>query len=339
MNGSRIKKWLGILCLGGILLGAVWEAYIALLSPPAVPYFAQIVDIPRGTSLSHVAGLLHNSHLIRDKEAFVWMGRLSGAERKIISGEYALDTEMDASAILSKIVNGTVVQHAVTIPEGYSLIQVAGLLEEKRLINRQAFLHTARDQAFIQSLGLHVSSLEGYLFPDTYYFARPVNPKTVIQSFIRRLQETLTADLKHRAKDMGMPIHAVLTLASIIEKETANSDERNLISGVFHNRLRQNIPLQSDPTVVYALRAFDGNITKQDLRVNSPYNTYRVLGLPPGPIANPGKAAIEAALYPATTDFLYFVSRNNGSHKFSATLDEHNQAVQQYQVRLTGRSS
>jgi UPF0755 protein len=138
---------------------------------------------------------------------------------------------------------------------------------------------------------------------------------------------------------MGMTLQEVLTLASVVEKETGLASERPLVSGVFHNRLRKNIPLQSDPTVIYALEYFDGNIRKADLSVNSPYNTYRVRGLPPGPIANPGLAAIQAALYPTPSDFVYFVSRNDGSHQFSVTLAEHNRAVDQYQRRPRGKRS
>ena len=156
---------------------------------------------------------------------------------------------------------------------------------------------------------------------------------------VSRFKQTVTAEHRRGAGELGLSMHQVVTSASVIEKETARPDERPLISGVFHNRLRRNIPLQSDPTVIYALHGFDGNLRKKDLSVESPYNTYRVLGLPPGPIANPGSAAIHAALYPAPTEYLYFVSRNDGSHAFSTTLVEHNRAVRKYQLRQRRRSS
>ena len=198
-------------------------------------------------------------------------------------------------------------------------------------MTRSAFIEAVRDPELIHSLGLEVQSLEGYLFPDTYFLTRSMSNQAVVRLLVSRLQETLTTEFRDRASAIGMSIHEVLTLASVIEKETGLSDERTLISGVFHNRLRRKIPLQSDPTVIYALEMFDGNLRKRDLTVDSPYNTYRVRGLPPGPIANPGAASIRAALFPATTSFLYFVSRNDGSHKFSSTLTEHNSAVRKYQ--------
>lgn len=163
--------------------------------------------------------------------------------------------------------------------------------------------------------------------------------EAVIRRLVGRMRQTLNAELLARADEIGMTTHEVLTLASVIEKETGKPEERGLISGVFHNRLKRNIPLQSDPTVIYALEMYDGNLRKRDLSVKSPYNTYRVKGLPPGPITNPGEAAIRAALYPVPTNFLYFVSRNDGSHKFSATLAEHNSAVKKYQVSQARRAS
>ena len=171
------------------------------------------------------------------------------------------------------------------------------------------------------------------MFPDTYRFARYMPPEFIVRIFVSRFHEMVTPELQAQAKSMEMTFQEIITLASVIEKETGLAAERSLVSGVFHNRLRQNIPLQSDPTVIYALEYFDGNIRKADLSVNSPYNTYKVRGLPPGPIANPGLAAIKAALYPTPSNFVYFVSRNDGSHKFSVTLAEHNKAVDKYQRR------
>lgn len=335
MNKSVVRIVLLLGVLGGGVGGVSW----VLLSPAGSPRVDDIITVPQGASLKSVAGLLEGHRLIRNKIAFVWLAKVAGFERRISPGEYALHSEMTPYAILDKLVRGDVVQHAVTIPEGFSLAQVADLLANKQLLDRENFLRTVHDQAFIRGLGLHVNSLEGYVFPDTYYWTRPVSPETVIRSCLARLHETITPQFQKRAKELGMSIHEVLTLASVIEKETGKPSERPLISGVFHNRLKQDIPLQSDPTVIYALDQFNGDLTKKDLRVDHAYNTYRVKGLPPGPIANPGRAAIEAALYPARTNFLYFVSRNDGSHQFSATLDEHNLAVREYQLRGSGRSS
>lgn len=314
-------------------------AFYTHLQPVGDSSQGMVLDVPEGASLSEVARLLHERHLIKSEWAFVWTGRFLGSDRKIIPGEYALHGGMKPAKILSKMTKGEVVRYAVTIPEGFSVNQIADLLEEKRLVDRKEFMRAAENPALIQTLSLSQPTLEGYLFPDTYQFTRHMKPEMMIKAMVARLKQTVSGEYEARAKELGMRMHQVLTLASVIEKETARPQERSLISGVFHNRLRRNIPLQSDPTVIYAMNEFDGDLRKKDLAIDSPYNTYVVLGLPPGPIANPGKAAIQAALYPLTTDYLYFVSRNDGSHEFSATLAEHNRAVRKYQLRQRRRSS
>jgi UPF0755 protein len=191
----------------------------------------------------------------------------------------------------------------------------------------------ATDRPFLKSLGISAETVEGYLYPDTYRFARPTTAKDVMRAMVDQLGQVLTQEWQVRAKDIHMTIHEVLTLASVIEKETGSGDERPHISSVFHNRLRKKIPLQSDPTVIYGLPNFDGNLHKKDLSHPSPYNTYRWAGLPPGPIASPGAESIRAALYPAPSAYLYFVSKNDGTHEFSTNLIEHNKAVEKYQKR------
>jgi UPF0755 protein len=173
--------------------------------------------------------------------------------------------------------------------------------------------------------------LEGYLFPETYYFARATKPKDVIRTMVDGVKQLWTPELEAQAKRLHLTLHEVLTLASVVEKETGIREERELIAAVFHNRLRRRIPLQSDPTVIYGLTAFDGNLRKRDLLDPSPYNTYRIQGLPPGPIASPGADSIKAALFPSASPYLYFVSRNDGTHYFSASLEEHNRAVEKFQ--------
>ena len=299
----------------------------------------QIVDIPPGTGFTQVAHLLHDKHLLGQEWFFQILGRVQQLDRKIIPGEYELHAGMRPTELLEKLVAGDVYQHSVTIPEGYNVVQIADILDQKGLADKEAILQLNRDPAFIASLNVKAPTLEGYLFPDTYRFPRYTPPEVIVRAFVSRFHEMVTPELLAQAKSMGMTFQEVLTLASVVEKETGLASERPLVSGVFHNRLRQNIPLQSDPTVIYALEYFDGNIRKADLSVNSPYNTYRVRGLPPGPIANPGLAAIQAALYPTPSDFVYFVSRNDGSHKFSTTLAEHNKAVDQYQRRPRSKRS
>lgn len=329
-----------LIIFGFLLLGfGAGFAVMNQLQPVGSASRVVLVDIAEGASLSDVAERLHRRKLIKSDWAFVWMGRFEGLDRKIISGEYEFHGGMAPSAILEKIINGEVIQHTVTIPEGFSMRQIAEVLHERGLADRDAFLRCANDPVFIQTLSLSVDNLEGYLFPDTYRFARHMKPERLIETMVAKFKQTVREEDHGRAAELDLSLHEVMTLASVIEKETAKPDERTLISGVFHNRLQKEIPLQSDPTVIYAVHEFDGNLRKKDLSIDSPYNTYRVVGLPPGPIANPGRAAIHAALYPEPTEYLYFVSRNDGSHEFSTTLAEHNRAVRKYQLRQRRRSS
>ena len=240
---------------------------------------------------------------------------------------------MTPAEILAMLLNGQVVLHPLTIPEGLTIVQIAELASQDGLTDRAEFLRLAKDRAFVASLGIKAETLEGYLYPNTYKFPRAVKAREVLVTMVEQLRQVLGPDLLARMQELKMTMHEVLTLASVIEKETGSGGERSEISAVFHNRLKKHIPLQSDPTVIYGLPAFDGNLHKKDLSSPSPYNTYRVQGLPPGPIANPGFQAIHATLYPSNSSYLYFVSRNDGTHQFSATLIEHNKAVEKYQKR------
>jgi UPF0755 protein len=260
-------------------------------------------------------------------------GKSHSADRKIHAGEYELNAGMLPAEILAKLQSGQVVLHPVTIPEGLTMTQIADVLAQKAVVDPVEFLRLARDRAFVASLGVTSDTLEGYLYPDTYKFPRGMKTKDVVLAMVEHLRQMFGPELQARAEEMKMSVHQVLTLASVIEKETGSGGERPEISAVFHNRLRKHIPLQSDPTVIYGLPNFDGNIRKKDLSNPSPYNTYRWPGLPPGPIANPGVQAIRAALFPSNSHALYFVSRNDGTHQFSATLTEHNEAVEKYQRR------
>jgi len=322
---------LGVAGFGGL-------AFQAMNQPVGEFSETRIIEIPQGASFNQIADRLRKENLIANEWFFSGVARLKGQDRKIIPGEYEFHAGMRPTEILSRMVEGRVYYHTVTIPEGYTIAQITRLLAASELTNLAEFFRLTRDPDMIHSLKLQVPTLEGYLFPDTYFFIRPTPAKEIIRTMVYRLLETFTPEFHARAQELNMTVQEVLTLASVIEKETGLSQERPLVSGVFHNRLRQNIPLQSDPTVIYALEDFDGNIRKEDLLVESPYNTYLVVGLPPGPIANPGEAAIRAALFPTATDFVYFVSRNDGSHKFSATLAEHNEAVEKYQ-RSRGKQS
>ena len=291
------------------------------------------MTIPDRSTFQQVAAQLEQEGLIKSRLAFVWLGRFQSADRKIHAGEFELNPSMAPAEILSRLTTGQVMLHPILIPEGLTMVQIAEIFGQQGLVDPQELLRLMKDPAFIASLGIKADTLEGYLYPDTYKFPRGIKPKEVITAMVEHLRQVYGPDLQARAQELKLTQHEVLTLASVIEKESNSNGEREEISAVFHNRLKKHIPLQSDPTVIYGLPSFDGNIHKKDLSSPSPYNTYRIAGLPPGPIANPGIQSIRATLYPSDSRALYFVSKNDGTHQFSATLEEHNQAVEKYQKR------
>lgn len=334
--------WIIVGTLASIVLSGVlvmqWMTRPAV-DPSSNPPL-RTIDIPDGSTFRQVSALLAKERIISSRWGFLLLGRLTQADRRIIPGEYALHGAMAPRDILAKLLSGQVVLHPVTIPEGLTVAQIAAILDEKGLANAKEFLSLAQDREFIlKTFRLELPNLEGYLFPDTYNFSRHAKAKEMIQTMVERLWQTVTPEARARATDIHMTVHEVLTLASVIEKETGAEGEREMIASVFHNRLRKHIPLQSDPTVIYGMTSFDGNLRRRDLETTTPYNTYRVTGLPPGPIANPGAHSIRATLYPASTTYLYFVSKNNGTHQFSSTLAEHNVAVDRYQRRPSKRAS
>jgi UPF0755 protein len=235
------------------------------------------------------------------------------------------------------LTRGVIITHPITIPEGYNRVQIADLLEQKGLIDKRKFLSLTEEPNLIASYNLSGNTLEGYLYPDTYQFAKGLSAGSIINTMVRRFFEIIQP-YSARIEASDLSLKELITLASIVEKETGRKEESPIIASVFLNRLGKGMHLASDPTVIYGIKDFDGNITRKDLKKNTPYNTYVIRGLPPGPIACPGAAAIKAVLYPAETDYLYFVSKNDGSHHFSKTLAEHNRAVEIYQKRKKGRS-
>ncbi|TKS62142.1 MAG: aminodeoxychorismate lyase [Nitrospira sp.] len=326
-----------------VALGVAAYQTIRWAEGPAIPTQehppSKVVVIPNGSTFQHVAALLESEGLIKNRAVFVLFAKSQSADRKIRAGEYELNPGMTPAEILSELLNGHVLLHPLTIPEGLTIGQIADLAAQDGLTDRADFLRLAKDREFIASLGIKAETLEGYLYPDTYKFPHPTKAREVLVAMVEQLRQVVRPDLLARMQDLKMTMHEMLTLASVIEKETGSGGERPEISAVFHNRLKKRIPLQSDPTVIYGLPAFDGNLHKKDLSNPSPYNTYRVQGLPPGPIANPGIQAIRATLYPSDSRSLYFVSRNDGTHQFSRTLIEHNQAVEKYQKRPFRRAS
>jgi UPF0755 protein len=317
------------------VLGALATFYLWLYynSPTAREGPTQLVSILPGMSLQTIATTLEQAHVIRHRWMFILYVAVWQRGRYLQAGEYALRATMSPAQIVYILRSGRVVHHALTIPEGLTVRDMAALVAVKGLGDRQMLLDLAADRTFIASLGLTVTSLEGYLFPDTYHVPRGIRERDLLRLMVRTLQENYTPEIAAQAQRLGLGQHEVLTLASLIEKEAQIEAERPLIAAVYHNRLQRGMRLQCDPTVIYALgEQFDGNLRKTDLDIDSPYNTYRYPGLPPGPITNPGRRAIEAAVAPAPVDYLYFVATGNGTHQFSSTLPEHNRAVGKYQL-------
>jgi len=239
---------------------------------------------------------------------------------------------MSPAEILEKLVKGDVVLYRLTIPEGYTMRQIADLVGESGVAGRDVFLKALSNRQLIAAQNIDAQSFEGYLFPDTYFFPKDVSAEKIISAMVSRFRTAMTSRRLERAQELGLSVHEVVTLAAMIEKETGAAEERPVISSVFHNRLKRGMRLESDPTVIYGIEDFDGNLTRKHLAEQTPYNTYRIKGLPAGPIANPGEAAIEAALYPADTGYLYFVARKDGTHQFSTNIRDHNRAVAKYQL-------
>jgi UPF0755 protein len=258
--------------------------------------------------------------------------RIMGYSRKIKSGEYLLNPGITPLRVMEILTRGVIITHSVTIPEGFTKEQIAQLLSEKALVDKEQFLSLTESQELLVKYGITSPSLEGYLYPDTYRFGRGLSAASIIASMVNRFFDVV-GPLKRKIEQSGMTLNEVVTLASIVEKETGKDEERAIIASVFLNRLKKRMRLESDPTVIYGIENFNGNITRKDLSTSTPYNTYVIRGLPPGPIASPGFEAIEAVLYPADTKYLFFVSKNDGSHHFSRTLKEHNNAVILYQKR------
>ncbi len=292
-----------------------------------------VVYIKPKTGVQDIAQTLREAGVIRSRWAFLALAYLQGSLTRLHAGEYEFGRSMSLREILRKLEAGRVITHQVTIPEGFTAQDIARLLAGELLVDVERFSALVSDAQFAEGLGVVGDSLEGYLYPDTYRLTRGMGEEEIIRVMVNRFRQTAPTDLEAQAQRLGLDVHAAVTLASLIEKEAKLDSERSLISAVFHNRLRRNMPLQSDPTAVYGDSGPQRRITSVDLRRQTPYNTYLKSGLPPGPIANPGLASLKAALSPARVNFLYFVAKNDGSHFFSRTLEQHAQAVRKYQGR------
>jgi len=292
----------------------------------------ELITVLPGQQLKTTADMLFHSEIIRSPSSFCLYARGFGYDRRIQAGEYLLSGSMTPRQILEMMASGKTYLHKITIPEGYNLKEIAGVLASAGLVSESRLLNAARNPQLCHGWKIEAETAEGYLFPDTYYFPKGVSAEKILSAMIQRFRQVFTPEMAKQAENEGLSIHQAVTLASIIEKETGADSERPMVSSVFHNRLKRRMRLESDPTVIYGLDHFDGNITRRDLTTPTPYNTYTRQGLPPGPIASPGNKSLLAAVYPAQSDYLYFVSRKDKTHQFSRTWEEHLQAVNKYQL-------
>lgn len=291
------------------------------------------IEVSQGMSLNAVAKVLYNNGVISDIQKFRLLARVLNLSKKIHAGEYQFKGRVTPLLVLKFLTKGWVKKYTISIPEGFTTKQIISLILSNGLGRADEFDRVLSDKEFLKTFGLENYGPEGYLFPDTYIFYKGMSEREMLSEMFRNFKRKIPIDAEEKAKKHNLTLHEVVILASIVQKETYQSAEMPLVSAVFLNRLRKGMPLQADPTVIYAIPNFSGNLRKVDLTIKSPYNTYIYRGLPPGPICNPGVDAINAVLNPANVPYLYFVSKNDGSHEFSVSFKEHNKKVEIYQLK------
>ena len=287
------------------------------------------VEIPQGATYKNAVDILAANKLIRDKFVFIALGKISGVDRKMRAGYYNFWSRISPFDVFQQLRKGKIIEYEITIVEGDSLREIADKLREKKFASADAFDAIAKDPELLSSLDIDAPSIEGYLFPETYKLPKGAQLADIIKLMVGKLRASYTNEMKMAMAQSGWSENEILTLASIIEKEAETDEERPVISAVYKNRLRMGMPLQADPTAIYGIKSSKVKILSSDLRNRTPYNTYFIKGLPPGPIASPGLKSIEAALHPAKVPYVYFVSRGDGSHIFTTSYAEHNEAIRQ----------
>ncbi|MCC6545182.1 MAG: endolytic transglycosylase MltG [Nitrospirae bacterium] len=335
MKTNQVNTVIGIIVILAILI--FLASYSSLFAMRSSNKEVRIFEVPEGVTVKWIAGRLEKEGIISNSTLFMLAGRFLLSDKYVKAGEYLFTVDMSLIEVISAFQEGKVNYRTVTIPDGAKIDRIGEILQDEGLVDKETFGQLTRNQGLIKLLNLdtEIDSLEGFLYPDTYYFIKGSTPDRVVRKMVMRFKKLFTPDMERRAAELKMSVKDVVTLASVIEKESGSESERPLISAVFHNRLRLKMPLQSDPTVIYALgEGFDGDLKKNDLRFKSSYNTYLQRGLPPGPIGSPTIGSLHAALYPADVDYLYFVSMNDGTHYFSNNFDEHDKAVTLYQRSL-----
>lgn len=332
--GTILLVIVGLAAVGGWMSYSVGQPYKGYAEAE------QFVEIPSGSGSAAMGRRLADAGVVRSATTFRLAVWLHGSGRRLQAGDYRFDRPMSANDVVDKIARGDVYARPITFREGLTVREMAALFESGGFGAASEFIAASKNAALIEHLDPGARDLEGYLFPDTYTLPRRVTAAQLIERMVGRFQKVMTPELQSQAKARGLSVRELVTLASLVEKETGKADERTIVAGVYSNRLEIGMGLQCDPTVIYALMLagrYDGNIRRDDLKIDSPYNTYRYAGLPPGPIAAPGEASLHAAANPADVPYFYFVSRNDGSHVFSTTLDEHNRNVNEFQRRRGSR--
>ena len=320
------------------LSAATGVAWLALSPTPAVQAGPLMVEIPAHEGVLGIATRLADADVVQSRFAFLAFTVGRGRIRALKAGEYEIPRDASTLDVVNLLASGRVRQHVILQPEGATINELARALETERLARAEDVVRVAHDEAFLKTLDVPGPSLEGYLFADTYQFVRGMSPQEILTRMVQRTRAKLTPDMLARAKARDLDVHQLLTLASIIEREAVDPEEQRLISAVFWNRLKADMPLQADPTVQYAMAKERRTLSKTDLATDHPYNTYARHGLPPGPIASPGLGAIAAALDPAPVKYLYFVARDDRRHYFSTTVAEHNAAVARYRQSRSNTS-
>ncbi|MBP1636083.1 MAG: putative aminodeoxychorismate lyase [Acidobacteria bacterium] len=324
-----------------LLIGAGAAGWGLLERRLSTPYKAWeggevFVEIVPGEGTAAIGRKLAAAGVVPDQWIFRAALWRTGTARRLKAGEYRFDHPAGPREVVERLARGDVFVRTITFPEGLTIREMARIYEEDGFGPAAQFVQAAGRASLIQDLDPTARDLEGYLFPDTYALPRRVGAAGLVERMVTGFRKAFTGDLREAAAAQGMTVREAVSLAALVEKETAKPDERPLVAGVYRQRLRVGMPLQADPTVIYALAAagrYTGNLTRDGLQFDSPYNTYRHPGLPPGPIASPGLESLRAAVNPSQVDYLYFVSRNDGSHVFARTLDEHNRNVYRYQKK------
>lgn len=334
----RVLRGTLALLAAGVLFVVVWFSGEYRLERPGLPRGMHF-EVGKGQGVRGIAASLGKSGLIRSPTAFRLAYRFYYPHDSLKAGEYDFPSPVTMKDILEAMTKGKVYLHPITLREGLTAEEIAEEFDRAGLVTRADFLEAFADRELILSWDREAANAEGYLFPETYNFPAHTPAREIVGRMIAQFEMVFSDRWHLRARELGMNVRQVTTLASLIEKETSRPEEKKLVAAVFHNRLRMRMKLDCDPTIIYALKLageYEGRLRSRDLRLESPYNTYRHQGLPPGPIANPGRDSLEAALYPASEDYLYFVSRNDGSHQFSRTFREHQNAVLKFQKHSPG---